>query len=153
AKVTFDERTARESERRKALGIFLRLDFALDVLKYEAQEYLGATELPKDSSGNDITDVDDVALSNLDEIKEAWQNLDYFPVELSRAFYDVQNDLYNFAQFKVDHEGEVYKREYGMRPYEDLEYMRGVLEDLEQHCDRALRLAREETTRLRRPVR
>src|SRR5262245_47776040 len=93
AKVAFDERTARENERRKALGIFLRLDFALDVFKYEAKEYLSATELPKDSSGNDTTDIGDIALSSLEEIKEAWQNLDYFPVELSRAFYDVQNDL------------------------------------------------------------
>ena len=40
AKVHFDESTARQSEYRKILGVFLRFDFAMDVLKYEAGNFL-----------------------------------------------------------------------------------------------------------------
>jgi hypothetical protein len=152
AKVHFDERTAQENERRKTLGIFLRFDFAVDVLKYEAESHLEETELPEAPSDNSMVAVDDFALSEMPEITEAWENLDYFPVTLSQAFYLVQNELYNFAQFKKDHAGESYPSEYGMAEHEDLGAFRAILRELHQNCTNALALVRIEIARVRQRV-
>jgi hypothetical protein len=153
AKVHFDERTAEEAERRKTLGIFLRFDFAVDVLKYEAESLLEEIEPPDSSGENSCIEVDDdLALSDMPEIKEAWENLDYFPVELSRAFYLVQNELYNFAQFKKDHAGEDYPSEYGMTEHEDVGALRAILKDLHQHCSSALDVVRLEIAGLRKRI-
>jgi hypothetical protein len=149
AKVAFDERTAKEAERRKTLGIFLRFDFAVDVLKYEAEYRLKEVEPPASSSENNIAVVDEFAFSEMPEIKEAWGNLDYFPVVLSRAFYLVQNDLYNVAEFKKDHAGESYSLVYGMTEHEDVGVLRDVLKDLHQNCESAVKLVRAEIVTIR----
>ncbi|MEA3161368.1 MAG: hypothetical protein QOD95_2916 [Gammaproteobacteria bacterium] len=152
AKVHFDERTAQEDERRKTLGIFLRFDFAVDVLKYEAETHIEKIDPPTSPSENSSVVADDLALSEMPEIKEAWENLDYFPVELSQAFYSVQNELYNFAQFKKDHAGENYPSEFGMTEHEDLSDLRDILRDLHQNCTNALGVVRSETAKLRGPA-
>jgi hypothetical protein len=152
AKVHFGEKTAQENERRRTLGIFLRFDFAVDVLKYEAESHLEETEPPDSPSENSSVAVDELALSEMPEIKEAWENLDYFPVELSQAFYSVQNELYNFAQFKKDHAGESYPSEYGMAEHEDLAALRAISRELHQNCLKALDVVRLEILRARQRV-
>jgi hypothetical protein len=82
-RVRFDEQTARENLRRKTLGIFMRYHFAVDVLRYEAKNLL--KELPKSASENFSVAVDNLALSELPEIKDAWENLDYFSVRFVRG--------------------------------------------------------------------
>ncbi|HEY2445341.1 MAG TPA: hypothetical protein VGI20_06350 [Rhizomicrobium sp.] len=149
AKVRLDERTASQNEYRKILGIFLRFDFAVDVLKYEAEYLAGLTDQPASPGENNIVTVDDLAFSEMPEIKEAWRNLDYFPVQLSRAFYSIQNALYNFATFTKDHAGEAYRCEYGMSRPEELDELRGIVSDLQQHCTVALTQVRAENDKLR----
>jgi hypothetical protein len=151
-KVHFDERTAREAERRKTLGIFMRFEFAVDVLEYEAGNLLEKIDPPQSSSENSSVSVDDLALSELPEIKEAWENLDYFPVALSKEFYEVQNELYNFAQFKKDRAGRSFPSEYGMAEHEELGELRGILKDLQQDCTNALELVGREIVKLRKQV-
>jgi hypothetical protein len=150
AKVRFDENTARQTEYRKTLGVFLRFDFAMDVLKYEAKNFLVATDAPASSAENNILEVNDLALSEMPEIKEAWSNLDYFPVELSRSFYSVQNAVYNLVEFKKDHADETYPVEFGMTASEDLVYLRDILEDLHRHSEEALQQVRAEISALRK---
>jgi hypothetical protein len=151
AKIHFDERTAREVVRRKTLGLFMRLDFAVDVLQHEAKYLLKEeTAPPESSSENYSVVVEDLALSEMQEIKEAWENLDYFPVALSEEFYEVQNDLYNFAQFKKDHAGKSFPSEYGMPEREEIASIRRRLKRLRRHCLRTLRLARREIKTLRK---
>ncbi len=149
AKVRLDEASAKEQDRRKALGLFLRFDFAVDVLRYEAVEHLKATAPPANPGDNTTVDVDDISLSELPEIAQAWDNLDLFPVALSQAFYDLQNDLYNFAQFRKDYAGESYPLDYGMATPDDLAALRAILTDLSAHARTALDGVREETRRLR----
>jgi hypothetical protein len=151
AKVHFDERIAQEDERRKTLGIFLRFDFAVDVLRYEAETLVKETDPSASPGENSSVVVDDLTLSVMPEIKEAWENLDYLPVELSRAFYKVQNALYNFAQFKKLHAGKNYPS-IGMTKHKDLSELRNILRDLHRHCIKALGLVRSETAKLRAPA-
>ena len=150
AKVDLDERTARRTECRKILGIFLRFDFAVDVLDYEAKNLLEQTAAPASASENNVVEVNDLALSEMAEIKEAWSNLDYFPVGLSRSFYSVQNAVYNLAEFKKDHVGEKYPCEYGMTPSEELVDLRDILADLHEHSKEALKQVRKEISNLRK---
>jgi hypothetical protein len=150
SKVHFDERTVRQTEYRKTLGIFLRFDFAVDVLKYEAKNFLVETDAPASSAENNILEVNDLAFSEMPEITEAWSNLDYFPVELSRSFYSIQNAVYNLVGFKKDHADETYPVEYGMTPSEDLVFLRDILEDLHKHSEAASQQVRSEISGLRK---
>lgn len=153
AKVRLDEATAKEEDRRKALGLFLRFDFAVDVLRYEADELLKGTSTPANPSENTTVEVDSLSLSEMPEIADAWENLDLFPVELSRTFYDLRNDLYNFAQFKKDNAGESYPLDYGMATPGDLAALRDILTDISSHARTALARVRDETRGLRnKPV-
>jgi hypothetical protein len=102
AKVAFDESTAKETERRKTLGIFLRFDFAVDVLKYEAEYRLEEVELPTSPSENNIVVVDDLALSEMPEIKEAIS-----PLLCPRHLIVIKNDLYNFMHSRKTMRGKV----------------------------------------------
>jgi hypothetical protein len=148
AKIHFDERTAQEDERRKTLGIFLRFDFAVDVLRYEAENHVKKIfDPPTSPSENSSVVVDDLTLSEMLEIKEAWENLDYFPVKLSKEFYEVQNQLYNFANFKKDHAGENYPS-VSMMEHKDVSELRGILRNLHGHCIETLRLVRSETAKI-----
>jgi hypothetical protein len=149
AKVRLDERTASQTERRKLLGIFLRFDFAVDVVRYEAGNLGVLTAQPASPSENNLVVVDDLALTEVPEMKEAWSNLDYFPLVLSRLFYLVRNDLYNFEQFKKDHPGEEYPCEYGMAPAEELTDLHEIFVDLTDHCTNALEEVRAEIAVLR----
>ena len=150
-KVRFDEQAARENLRRKTLGIFMRYHFAVDVLRYEAKNLL--KDLPKSASENFSVAVDNLALSELPEIKEAWENLDYFSVRLSEeVVYRVQNDLYNIAQFKKDHAGKSFRSEYGMREHEELDGLRARLKTLHQNCIDAKPLLEDEIEKLRKQV-
>ncbi|MDE5454162.1 hypothetical protein GWE18_15140 [Bradyrhizobium sp. CSA112] len=149
AKVRFDERAASQNECRKILGIFLRFDFAVDVLRHEAEYMVRLTDAPASPSENNIVTVDNLAFNELPEIKEAWNNLDCFPVELSRSFYSVQNAMYNFTEFKKDHDGETYRCEYGMTRSEDLDYLQSIIVDLQEHCVAALIQVRGEIAKLR----
>jgi hypothetical protein len=151
-KVRFDEQTFREGVRRKTLAIFMRLDFAVDVLRHEAKSLLQETDPPESSSENYSIAVDDLALSEMPEITEAWENLDYFPVALSEEFYEVQNQLYNFAQFKKDHSGKSFRSEYGMPEREEIASLRRRLKRLRRHCIHTLVLVRREIKKLRQEV-
>jgi hypothetical protein len=149
AKVRFDERTASQIECRKILGIFLRFDFAVDVLRHEANYLIKLTDPPVSPSENNIVTVDALAINELPEIKQAWNNLDYFPAELSRSFYWVQNALYNFNEFKKDHAAEAYPCEYGMTRSEDLDFLRGILTDLHEASEMAVPQVRKEIAKIR----
>jgi hypothetical protein len=149
AKVRFDERTASQSECRKILGIFLRFDFAVDVLRHESEYMIKLTDPPVSPSENNIVTVDKLTLNQRPEVKEAWESLDYFPAELSRSFYWVQNALYNFAEFKKDHAGEAYPCEYGMTRSEDLDFLRGILTDLHEASALAVPQVRQEIAKIR----
>ena len=143
AKLHFDEGASKENDRRKALGIFLRFYYAVDVLMYEAGELLHLTADPTDPSKNRSISVDDdVAISDLPELQEAWNALDVFPSNLVDAFYEVQNDRYNFLTFRKDNAGEKYRCEYGMTAPSDLTYLRDILSDLNCSCGTALARAR-----------
>ena len=94
--------------------------------------------------------MNDLVLSEMPEIKEAWSNLDYFPVELSRSFYSVQNAVYNLVEFKKDHADETYPVEYGMTASEVLVDLRDILKDLNEHSEKALQQVRREISALRK---
>lgn len=149
AKVRFDERTALQSERRKTLGIFLRFDFAVDVLRYESEHMAELTAPPGSSSENNILIVDSLSFNEMPEIKEAWSNLDFFPAPLSRSFYSVRNALYNFADFKKENAGKTLLCEFGIPRSEEIDNLREVLVDLHAHCVAALDCVRDEIASIR----
>ena len=142
AKVRFDERTVRQTELRKALGIFLRFDFAADVVRHEAKYFSDLTASPASITENNIVRVDDLAFTDTPEMGEAWSNLDFFPVELSRRFYVLRNELYNFEDFKKDHAGEEYRCDYGMVPQEELVDLHANLVALAEFASNAVQEAR-----------
>jgi hypothetical protein len=149
AKVHFDERTARQAEYRKVLGIFLRFDFAVDVVRHEAKYFGEFTEPPASMSENNIVRVDELAFTDTPDIGEAWSNLDYFPIELSRRFYVLRNEIYNFEDFKKNHAGEEYRCEYGMTPQEDLVDLHAIFVALTEYANSAVEEARAEIANLR----
>src|SRR4029078_1025637 len=73
AKVRFDERTATQNELRKILGIFLRFDFAVDVLRHESNYMVKLTDPPVSPSENNIVIVDVLAVNERPELEEAWK--------------------------------------------------------------------------------
>jgi hypothetical protein len=114
AKLKYDERTAKELDRRRTLGMYLRMYFAVGVLHYEAREALETTvAAPENESENETIEVNNISLSDLPEIREAWANLDSIPPSVLSNFYLVQDELYNFATFKKDHAGQSYNFEFG----------------------------------------
>jgi hypothetical protein len=151
ARVELDERIIAQSERRKLLGVLLRLDFAMDTLKYEADEILSGLAIPSDPAGNTVLAVDETSLSELSELKEAWDNLDLFPSDLTRSVYNVQNELYNFKQFKADQAGETYPIEHGIKMPPDVDYLRTILVDLSASCETGLAKARAEIDKTKPP--
>jgi hypothetical protein len=149
AKVRYDERTARQAELRRVLGIFLRFDFAVDVVRHEAKYFSALTKPPASISENSIVRVDDLAFTDTPDIRDAWSNLDYFPVELSRRFYALRNEIYNFEDFKKDHVGEEYRCEYGMTPQEELVDLHAIFVALTEFSVNAVEEARAEIAKLR----
>jgi hypothetical protein len=149
AKVHFDERTVRQTELRKALGIFLRFDFAADVVRHEAKYFGDLTESPASIGENNIVRVDDLAFTDTPDLREAWSNLDFFPVELSRRFYALRNELYNFEDFKKGHVGEKYRCEYGMVHQEELVDLHAIFVVLAECASSAVQEARAEIAKLR----
>jgi hypothetical protein len=91
----------------------------VDVVRYESKHFGVLTDQPASMRENDLVRVDDLAFTETPDMNEAWSNLDYFPIELSRRFYVLRNEIYNFEQFKKDHLGDEYRCEYGMTPQEE----------------------------------
>lgn len=153
AKVHFDEQAASKTELRKILGIFLRFDFAVDVVRHEAEHFTDLTDRPTSMIENNLVRVEDLVFTDTPEIAEAWTNLDYFPAELSWRFHNLRNEIYNFEQFKKEHIGKVYRCEYGMTPDRELVELHEVLAALTNYSESVLDETRSEISKLRAKMR
>jgi hypothetical protein len=81
AKVKLDRKLSDEQVMRRALAIFLKLEFAIQVLRQEArdlQKKIGAS-----NAGSFKTNA--LSISEPKEILEAWETLDLFPSNLTIA--------------------------------------------------------------------
>ncbi|MGL9618303.1 hypothetical protein QRQ56_09900 [Bradyrhizobium sp. U531] len=95
AKVEFDREIAGRTDRRKLLGLCLRLEYALRVLKHEAdtvQKYI--------PEGYVFTDMEidrkDLTLGPPRALDEAWDNLDAFRRVVSQELAIVRGAIYDY---------------------------------------------------------
>jgi hypothetical protein len=101
AKVEFDRQTYLRIEKSRALGTCLRLNFALDVLRHEA-------EVLRDSIPNSVhldrksTQVMAISFSlkEPDALVEAWNHLETVPPWIAEGLSVVRGHLYDLAKAK-----------------------------------------------------
>jgi hypothetical protein len=102
AKVDFDRELHQRNERRKTLGLCLRLDFAVRVLGHEAE--LLQSAIPERGSGYNKKHVEALCVSLSDHpeaLNEAWNNLESFPPWIADALSHIRGNIYDLAQFKL----------------------------------------------------
>jgi hypothetical protein len=99
AKVDFDRELNQRNEKRKALGLCLRLDFAMNVLRHEA-------EVLRDSIPDGFVTKSwqvKAAWINLREpeaLIEAWNSLESFPPWIAEGLFSIRGNIYDLTQFK-----------------------------------------------------
>jgi hypothetical protein len=101
AKVEFDRHVHRRNEKRSTLGLCLRLNFALNVLRHEAEvlrnsipkEY-NFTKTSKEVKGGWV------GLREPDALVEAWNHLESFPPWIAEGLAQVRSHLYDLATAK-----------------------------------------------------
>lgn len=81
AKVRLDRKIANEQIMRRALAIFLKLEFAIQVLRQEARDL----QKKVDAWGTGPFKPSALAISEPKELLEAWETLDLFPSNLIMA--------------------------------------------------------------------
>lgn len=99
AKVKLDEELNRKSRVRQDLGVFLRLDFALNVLRHEADVI--AESVPLSARGTKVDVVGKrIRIKEPDALIESWNNLQAFPPSISERLADIRGILYDFANYE-----------------------------------------------------
>jgi hypothetical protein len=101
AKVDFDREIHQRSEKRKALGLCLRLDFALNVLRHQGEALrdnipAGSFNFTKDKK----IDPTSFVVKEPDALTEAWHNLDIFPPSIAGRLSGIRGILYDLTQAK-----------------------------------------------------
>jgi DNA repair ATPase RecN len=87
------------------LGVCLRLDYALKVLVYEA-ENTKLLSLTASTVGDPrIITLDEIVFGQETQMEEAWNNLDRFPRRLAQHISDVRADLYDFKTLQQINKG------------------------------------------------
>jgi hypothetical protein len=105
AKVDFDREVNARESRRLALGVCLRLDYALKVLVYEAENTRLSSVTTTPASGPKTIKLDEVVFSRETETDEAWNNLDRFPRQLAQYIGEVRGSLYDFSTLQEINKG------------------------------------------------
>ncbi len=105
AKVELDRTTAMRSERRKALGLALRLEYALRLAEHEAGYLRDRIPAIKNTGHEFFVRSDQLRLTEYAPILECWDNLEHFPNwiaerlgSLRTYYYDVANVLTHLGE-------------------------------------------------------
>jgi hypothetical protein len=97
AKVRLDEDIAAETLRRKKLGLFTRLEFALDRLHEEAYGREGLTE--KGPIDRKVT-LQQMRIAMPPELEEAWRNLEMFPRPVVEALAAIRTNIRDLKELQ-----------------------------------------------------
>jgi hypothetical protein len=95
AKVEFDRQVHQRNEIRSTLGLCLRLDFDLDVLRHEAE--IRRNEIPDRFNWTKDKEYQAVwfAMKEPDALVEAWNHLDNFPPWIAEGLSAIRAHLYD----------------------------------------------------------
>jgi hypothetical protein len=130
AKVDFDRELNQRNEKRKALGLCLRLDFAINVLRHEGETMRDNVpdgyNFTKDKKINsDWFDVEEP-----DALINAWNNLDVFPSTIANHLSTIRGILYDFGQYKAAFGDMVWDLSVGIKVPTELMRVRAAAENL-----------------------
>jgi len=90
AKVALDERLHEATLRRQRRGLFLRLSSTVYRLGQRAQRIENLIKLPAEEESTILITADRIDLKYLDELSEAWTNLDAFPSDVALSIVDIR---------------------------------------------------------------
>jgi hypothetical protein len=101
AKVEFDRQTYLRTEKSRTLGMCLRLSFALNVLRHEAEALRNSipSSLHLDHTSKQVKAIW-FSLKEPDALVEAWNHLESVPPWIAEGLSVVQGYLYDLAQAK-----------------------------------------------------
>ena len=106
-KVRFDALIAEQNERRRKRGIFLRLQYAMRVLRHETK-VLSEKFTPSESKAEISIGGSDLSLNQSEAaLTEAWDNLDCFSSEGAKALGEIKGHFYNRKIFSEIGEGAI----------------------------------------------
>ncbi|QOZ76713.1 hypothetical protein XH83_15390 [Bradyrhizobium sp. CCBAU 53351] len=136
AKVEFDRHIVERQDKRKALGLCLRLEFAMQVLRHQAEMLRDKIPARVTSKAFKL-EMKTIDFETPEALVEAWQNLDAFPPPTAQRLADIQAQLYDFKQLKgvVDHV--VWDLKAWDATPEELQSLRFIASELEHVTDDA----------------
>jgi hypothetical protein len=97
AKVDFDREIHQRSEKRKALGLCLRLDFALNVLRHQGETLRDNIPDGFNFTKDNKVDPASFVVKEPDALTEAWHNLDIFPPSIAGRLSGIRGILYDLT--------------------------------------------------------
>jgi hypothetical protein len=147
AKVDFDKEVHERDVRRKRRGIFLRVAFALLVMRHDAEFYAGEIKDPP-WSVTKIFDLSTINLRTAKDIDEAWSNLDVFPREVANLISDLRVALFNVEDARRRLGNGDIRLESTSLPAEALRDLRKALENMVSFCRQAEGILRAEANLL-----
>ncbi|MGM5020207.1 hypothetical protein [Tardiphaga sp. 367_B4_N1_1] len=106
AKVRLDERLVSTTSYQKDRGIYLRVRLALFLMTNEANAIAKWFDLPKDPDEVRILKPDHAKLSTLEDLEEAWRNLEIFPYQVAVYISDIRINCKNVTSIASQFETE-----------------------------------------------
>jgi hypothetical protein len=113
AKLEHDRYVSDEEQRRKALGICLRLRFGAGAQKHDIDNLIYRIRPLDHITFQREVAADALSVCRQPAIEEAWENVDLFPADLALALNNVQLGRSNYELFKEHHAGKLWKLEPG----------------------------------------
>lgn len=143
AKVEFDRFIADRADRRARLAIYLKLGFAMRVLRHECEQLIKRIERHDARSRTFAAKSINPILP--EAVVEAWDNLDKFPTSIARKLSSIRISFYNFDLYRSQDD-----REWKIPPigpqHEDVWL-------LKESCDLAIGASKDISNRLDTEVR
>jgi hypothetical protein len=134
AKVDFDRELQQRGEKRKALGLCLRLDFAINILWHEAEVLLRS--IP---DGDHIAKPREVQASQVnarepDALVEAWNNLESIPPWIVEELSNIRISIYDFGHFREVVGDRVWQLKSGDVVPREVKHVRQIANNLIRSC-------------------
>jgi hypothetical protein len=98
-KFDFDRATLLEARKRTDLGIFLRLEFALNVLRHKAETLKKIIPLGLNMDADTRLEAKWFVIKEPDALIESWRSLESFPASIATALSGIRGHLYDLENF------------------------------------------------------
>jgi hypothetical protein len=132
AKVWQDKEVAAQTLARKKLGLFLRLEFALDRLHDEAYGRQGLTE--KGPVSRTVT-LQQMRIAMPQELDEAWVNLDVFPGAVVESLVAIRTNMHDLRDIHDNEKSEEFAVNSGDVPNSSVIHATNrILARMVSHC-------------------